>query len=107
MKDMLTLSLFNSITKENFNSKLNSKYAFVETITKNTQSNMKNNTIYGLVINKCCITSAMNTNNCIYANTTARLLSNAKFEFTKGSPDIDNCVNRITFLRYLVLSTSS
>ena len=38
----------------------------------------------------------MNTNNSIYANTTARLLSNAKFEFTKGSPDIDNCVNRIT-----------
>jgi len=31
-----TLSSFNSITKEIFNSKLNSKYAFVETITDST-----------------------------------------------------------------------
>jgi len=59
MKDMLKHPIFNSITKEIFNSKLNSKYAFVETITENIPINMKNNTIYGLDINKCY-------KNCLY-----------------------------------------
>ena len=53
VKESQTESSFNTVSKEIFNSRLNNRWAFVETIKKDLPAGFNNATLYSLDINKC------------------------------------------------------
>ena len=53
VKESQTENSFNTVSKEIFNSRLNNRWAFVETIKNDLPSTFNNSTLYSLDINKC------------------------------------------------------
>ena len=53
VKESDTESSFNTISKEIFNSKLNNRWAFIETLKDSLPESYNNSTLYSLDINKC------------------------------------------------------
>ena len=53
VKESQTESSFNTVSKEIFNSRLNNRWAFVETLKNDLPATFNNSTLYSLDINKC------------------------------------------------------